>query len=641
VLGRTITLDGQPLVVIGVLPPDFRYFRQNDVWPIMSAPTMSQSDLDRGNHVGITAVGRLKDGLTEGDARADMTRIQAELEKEYPATNSGNGAIVMSLTERFVGDITPTLRALFGAVGVLLLLACVNIANLLVARGATRAHELSVRAALGCGRFRMARQLLMESLILAGAGGALGVLVGSQLLQLFLALIPPDTPRISEVRFSAPVFGFALAASAAAVLVFGLLPALLASRARAQEALVRAGRQGQMASQRVRRALMTVEVALAFVLLVGAGLMGRTLDQMWSVDPGFEPNGLLSLRLSLEGPKWSEDRMPVFYDDLLAKAKAVPGVRSAALSIAVPLAGGEWGSVFMLDDRPVPPRAEIPSTTFCPVSAGYFETLGLRLVRGRTLTEADQRAGAQVAVVNRRFAERFWTDGNAIGKRVKQGWPEWTTPWWEIVGVVENVRENGVTNDPPIQVYLPIGRSTSRNFALIVRADGDPRSLQRPLESVVHALDANLPVFRTRTMDDLMMQNSSQQRLSLAVIGAFGVIAVLVACVGLYGVVSHGVAARTREIGLRMALGATSGNVLRIFVGEGLVTAAIGVALGVGGAWLASSYLESLLFRVNARDAATFAAVSVVLVGVALAACYLPARRAAAVSPSQTLRGEN
>lgn len=641
VLGKTITLDGQPLVVIGVLPPRFRYFRQNDVWPIMSAPTMGKGDLDRGNHVGITLVGRLKDGLTVQDARADLLRIAGDLEREYPATNSGNGATVMSLTERFVGDITPTLRALFGAVGVLLLLACVNIANLLVARGASRAHELSVRAALGCGRFRMARQLIMENIVIAAAGGALGLAVGGFLLNLFLALIPADTPRIDEVRFSLPVFLFGLAVAAGAALVFGVLPAAAASRARAQEALVRSSREGQTASQRVRRGLMTLEVALALVLLIGAGLMGRTLYQMWSVDPGFNPDGLLSIRMSLEGPKWTDDRLHAFYQDLLLKAKAVPGVKNAALSIAVPLAGGEWGSVFTLDDRPVPPRAEIPSTTFCPVSADYFATLGLRLVRGRTLTAEDGRAGAHVAVVNARFAKRFWPDGNALGKRVKQGWPEWTTPWWEIVGVVDDVRENGVTSDPPMQVYLPIERATFRTFALIARTDGDPRALSQPLQSVVHSLDADLPVFNEKTIDDLKIAGASQQRLSIAVIGAFGLIAVLVACVGLYGVVSHGVVLRNREIGLRMALGATAGSVLRLFVLEGLATAGIGVALGLGGAYLASGLLESLLFRVRARDAATFAGVSIVLLAVALVACYLPARKAARVSPSLALRGES
>jgi putative ABC transport system permease protein len=640
ILGQSIVLGGVPLTVIGVLPPGFQYISPIDFLRLMTPAAASPSDKDRGNHTGFTALGRLKPGVTEDAAKKDLARIAKELEREYPASNTGNGAVMMSLTERAVGAITPTLTALLGAVGVLLLLACVNVANLLVARGAARGHELSVRAALGCGRLRLARQLFVESSLLAIAGGAAGILFGSQLLRVFVALAPEGTPRMNEIGFGTGVVGAALLASTAAAIIFGVLPAALASGARAQEALVRSSRLGQSASHRLRRGLMIVEVALALVLLVGAGLMGRTLMRLWSVDPGFNPNGLLTMRMSLQGPRWTQPAMQAFYDDLLLKANAVPGVKSAALSLAVPIAGGEWGSVFIVDDRPVPERKDIPSATWCPVSGNYFETLGLKLVRGRFLTDADGTAAQDFAVVNERFANKFWPNQNPIGKRVKQGWPEWTTPWREIVGVVSDVKENGVTTDPPIQVYLPIRKTTQRTFALIARAEGSTDTIAAPLQAIVRNLDADLPVYSVLTVNELMTSAVSRQRVTLAIIGAFAFIAVLVACVGLYGVVAHGVTERRREIGIRMALGATGGSVLRMFVGQGLVTALVGIVLGLAGAYATAKYLETLLFQVDARDTATFAGVSVLLVVVAIAACYLPARRAAAVEPTSALRGE-
>lgn len=640
VLGRAITLNSKPHTIIGVTPPGFVYFAPVDFIELKSPGTVGDVDKDRGNHNGLSLIARLTPGLTEADARRDLERISAELEKEYPNTNSGAGADVETLTTAIVGDVRPTLRALLGAVGVLLLLACASIANLLIARGTARGHELSIRAALGCGRARLVRQLLIESLLLAGAGGLLGAIGGAAILRVLVSLLPADTPRLLEVGFSPSVLGFAAAMTTACALVFGLLPALIVSGARGQEALVRASRSGRSASQWIRRGLLIAEVALALVLLVGAGLMAQTLRHLFHVDPGFDRTNVVSMRVQVQGPQWTIDSLRAFHARLLERAVAIPGVTGAAITTAVPLDGSDWNSVFIAEDKPVPPRAEIPSSAFTVVSANYQRMLGLRLERGRFFNDSDTSASPHVTVINRELADRIWPGENPLGKRLKQGWPEWQTPWREVIGVVTSVKTNGVSEHSPLESYLPMSQDPAAAFALVARADTAARDISTPLRKLVQELDPNLPIYQVQSMDALMGTAISWQRLSLVVIGAFGGIAVLVACIGLYGIVSHSVAERRQEIGIRLALGATGSRIVRSFITQALVTAAAGTSAGIAIAWFAARLLEQQLFEVKPRDLFTFALVSVLLMAVTLIASYLPARRAASVSATTALRGD-
>ena len=640
VLGRRLTLNNGSHVVIGVLPAGFRFVRDDDVYEPIGVETGDANFLDRGNHVGLSAIGRLRPGVTEDAARAELQRLAAQLAKDYPATNSGSTSQLVGLLPRLVGDVRLTLVALFCAVGFLLLLACVNVANLLVARGAARRHELAVRAALGCGRFRLVRQLLVESTMLATAGGALGVGIGWSFLTALVALAPEGTPRLDEARLDGAAVLFALGVTAVAGLAIGLLPALHASGFGGQRLLVRSDRSGSAGSHRLRRGLIIVQVAVALVLLTGAGLMMRTMQRLTSVDLGFDSSHLLTVRFSLSGPRWTDERVATFEEQLIARAGVLPGVVDAGLTLSLPIEGSQWGSVFMVGDQPEPARALLPSAAFVPVSPGLFSTLRLPLKAGRHLTGADRVGTPWVVVVNEAFARHFWPDGSAIGKRVKQSWPEVPTPWREIVGVVGDVKLDGAASDTPMQVYMPAAQSIPHSAALVVRTSGDPALIRRPLEAAIHELDRDLPLYNVKTMDELRSASTAQQRVSMVVLAVFAAIALALAGIGLYGVIAQGVTERTREIGVRMALGAERRHVMRLFVGQGLRTALAGIAVGLAGAVGLSRFLAGLLFQVSPTDRPTFGSVVLTLLGVAVAACYLPARRATRVNPTAALRGE-
>ncbi len=641
VIGRTIRLNDRLHTIVGVLPHGFEYLRPYDVFvsvgPLSGSPALQR----RGNHNGFYAVGRLKAGVDVGAAVLELRQIAAALEREYPATNSGISARGERLADRFVGDVRPTLLALLGAVGFLLLIACVNVANLLVARGVARQHELAVRAALGGGRARLVTQLLVESTIVSLAGAVLGVTVSWWLLGALVAAAPEGTPRLASVTVDATALAFAFGAAAVCGLFFGAFPALQASRIKGQQSLIRNRAAGFSAgSHRLRRGLMIAETALAVLLLTGAGLMIRTLQELTGVDPGFRPDHLLTTQFVLNGEQWTDERQEAFRDELLRRVRALPGVTNAALSFALPIDGSQWNSVFIVADKPVPPRAQLPSAAFTPVSDDYFVTIGTRLRRGRTFTRADGAESARVAVVNETFARRLWPGEDAIGKRLKQGWPEDEADWREVVGIAADVKFNGVNVDTPMQVYLPLTQVPMRFLAIVVRTAVDPSSLAPQLESAVHGLEPDLPLYGTRTMDAILEVSIARQRLSMIVFVVFGAVALTLASVGLYGVASHSVTERTHEIGVRMALGADRADVLRLVVGQGLGTAAAGAVLGIAGALAMSRMVQGLLFGVRATDPATLSAVVVMLLAVAIAACTLPAWRATRLDPTMALRAE-
>jgi predicted permease len=408
---------------------------------------------------------------------------------------------------------------------------------------------------------------------------------------------------------------------------------------------VRVGRDsvGHASSLRIRRALMIVEVAFAVVLLVGAGLMTRTMRELGSVSTGFDPADLLTLRLNVPRAPSTEPnddaRYFRLYSRILDSVRAVPGVEHAALAQTLPIEGSQWNSVFVVSGQPVPARADLPSAAFSPISTDYVETMKMSVKAGRVFTDRDAASAGTVAIVNESFARRFWPDGNAVGQRIKQGWPETPAPWREIVGVVGDVKINGVDSTTPLEVFLPASQVTFASIAVVVRSRA-AEALTKPVSAAVQSVVPDIPIYNVRTMEDLMGAAVSRQAMTMRILGGFAAIALLLACVGLYGVVSHGVSERTREIGVRLALGATRGRVVWLFVGQGLLTTAIGLAIGVGGALSLAEWVSGLLFNVSATDPATFWVTGLVLLTVALLACYLPARRASRVNPTVALRGE-
>jgi putative ABC transport system permease protein len=473
------------------------------------------------------------------------------------------------------------------------------------------------------------------------AGGVLGVTLGSWLLRALVAAAPEGTPRLASVALDGTSLMFAIGAAAVCGVVFGAFPAIQASRIDAQHALIRNRAAGFAAgTHRLRRGLMIAETALAVLLLTGAGLMVRTLQQLTGVDTGFRPDHLLTTQFVLNGERWTDERQQAFRDELLQRVRSLPGVANAALTFALPIDGSQWNSIFIVGDKPVPARAQLPSAAFTPVSDSYFETVGMRLLRGRTFTRADTASSTKVIVVNESLTRRLWPGEDAVGKRLKQGWPEQPGTWREVVGVVGDVKFNGVNAETPIQVYLPLAQSSSRFLAVVARAAADPAALAPMVTTIVHELDKDLPLYGTRTMDQILDASIARERVSTMVFVVFAVVALALASVGLYGVAAHAVTERTHEIGVRMALGAERRHVLQMIVGQGLATAIAGAALGLAGAIAMSRAIESLLFGVTPTDPATLAAVVAVLLLVAVAACTLPAWRATRLDPTMALRAE-
>jgi putative ABC transport system permease protein len=650
-LGAILRLDGTAYTVVGIMPRQFEYLRPYDVFIAMGPVAGSANLVDRGNHNGFSAVGRLKPGASLESADAELKTIAASLEREHPNSNSAISTMTDRLANRFVDSVRLTLLVLFGAVGFLLLIACVNVANLLIARGASRQHELAVRAALGGGRARLITQLLVESTLISVCGGALGVAVAAGLQRALIAMAPDGTPRLGDVRLDSAALLFALAGAAVCGVVFGALPAFQASGVGGQQALVRGRAAGFAAgSHRLRRGLMVVETALALVLLTGAGLMMRTLQELTRVDTGIRTDHLLTARLMLAGDQYTVARRRTFFDELLTQARALPGVSHAALTFSLPIDGSNWNSIFTVADKPVPERAKLPSAAFTPVSNGYFEALGMRLVRGRLFDRTETADSAKTIVINETLARRLWPGEDPIGKRLKQGWPEtpdhptrpdaFFSPWREVVGVVADVKFNGITNETPMQVYLPLAQESARSLALVVRSATDPVSLTPSLEGIIRSLDKDLPLFQVRTMDELLDGSIARERMSMLVFAMFAVVALVLASIGLYGVVAHGVTERTHEIGVRMALGADARHVLRLVVGQGVRMALVGTVIGVAAALALSRWMQALLFGVTATDPTTFVAVVATLLVVATAACYIPAWRATRVDPTAALRAE-
>lgn len=639
-IGRRIMLDESPVTVIGVMPRDFTVARTEDIFLPFGTYNDPNSRMysGRGNHFGLAAIGRLKPGVSVEAANAEMAAIARQLEQEYPNTNSGNGASAKPLFEVLVGGARQMLYVLFGAVITMLLIACVNLANLMLARASGRAQEMAVRRSLGAARWRIARQMLTESLLLAVVGGAIGVALAYAGFAALVAMLPPDQPRIHVITIDWRVLLMAASVSIATGMLFGLMPAIQAATGRSLTLLRSTRVTGSaQAGSGMRRALMLAEVALALVLVTGAGLMLRTMSNLSAIDTGFNHDQLVTAAFNLP-PRYNTEQRLVFLDRALERIKSLPGVSNAAFTNSVPILGSNWTSIFTVEGQPVPARNQLPSSAWIPVSPEYLDTIGLTLIKGRWFDDRDLPRSPEVAVVNETLARRLFGSTDPIGARVKQGWPEDQTPWRQIIGVVNDVKMNGLQDDGTLQAYLPVRQIGQLSGSFVLRTDSNPAVIGRSLEAAIHEIDPNLPLFNIQTMASVIESSVGNERLTMVMLIGFAALALLMAAIGVFGVTAYSVSQRTHELGIRMALGANRGSVLGLVLRQELTVCLGGIAVGTAGALFVGSLLESLLFGVTPRDSVTLSVAAVVLLTVTLVACLIPARRATRVDPMTALR---
>ncbi|HEY2824544.1 MAG TPA: ABC transporter permease, partial [Gemmatimonadales bacterium] len=646
-IGKTVDLDAVPYTIIGVLPRGFEILAPADVYLALHtiAPTLPN---DRTWHPGIIALGRLKPGVPIRQARDEMVGIARHLEQEYPANNTGFSADVVGLQDQLVQNVRPALWILLGAVSFVLLIACANVANLLLARAASRSREVAIRTSMGASRGRVVRQLLTESILLSLAGGGLGLLMAwaslGALLQLSAGALPPGF----TVSLDPAVLTFTFAVAVGTGLVFGLAPALRTTRLDLRATLNEGSRgsTGGPRAQRVRGVLMTTEIALAVLLLVGAGLLLKSFARLQDVSPGFQPDHLFVADLPLSTTTYARpEQRSAFFDRLIDRARTLPGVRAAAAATFLPVSGGGGLLHFNIAGQAPKGPADYTAAGYRAVSEGYFETLNVPLLKGRRLTRSDDEKGPPVVLINQSMAKVYFPNQDPIGQRVQLGaTPSTDFPSMEIVGVVGDVIQ-GLGLDPKAEMYLPYRQADRAplsvfQMSLVVRTAGDPHLMAGAVRGAVAELNPNQPVVRPRTMDDNMAASVSQPRFRTWLIGIFAGLALLIASVGIYGVMSYSVAQRTSEIGIRVTLGAQRSDIARVIVGESLRYTLVGVVLGLAGGLVLSRLLKTFLFGVSTSDPLTFAGVAILLIVVAVIASLIPARRAIRVDPIVALRYE-
>jgi putative ABC transport system permease protein len=640
ILNQTLLLSGQSYTVIGVMPATFRFGGPDlDLWTPMAFT--SQQAQNHGGHF-LAAIGQLKPGVTVEQARTEMLAIAGRLAAQHPAANTGWSVKLMPLLEFAVRSIKPALLVLLGAVAFVLLIACANVANLLLARAAGRQKEIAIRTALGAGRARIVRQLLTESALLALVGGAVGWLLAKWGMDLLLKLAPQDLPRMSDVSLDGRALAFTAAITLLTGVIFGLVPAVHASKPNLNETMKDAGRGSTEGGRRqlVRSTLVVLEVASALVLLVGAGLLAKSFWRLQKVDPGFDPDNALTVSVALPRSKYPEEnRQVAFFQQLLEKVKAFPGVQAAGASNSMPL-GGDFVLAFIVQGRPPLPPGAGQSTNFYAVSADYFKAMGIPLRRGRLFTERDTNDSPHVAIINETMAQKMFPDEDPIGKRITFNTRQNNPDWYEIVGIVGDVKQYGLDQATTMQTYEPHTQQTYPAMTLVVRTAGDPTDFTAAIRNAVLQLDQEQPISNVRTLAQFLSTSFAQQQFSMLLLGVFAAVALVLAAVGIYGVLSYAVAQRTHEIGIRMALGAGQREVLKLVVGHGMLLTLLGVAAGLAAAFALTRLMKTLLFGVSANDPMTFSLIALLLLIVALLACWIPARRATKVDPMIALRFE-
>ncbi|HEU4563107.1 MAG TPA: ABC transporter permease [Gemmatimonadaceae bacterium] len=638
IVGRSIQLEGRPCTVLGVMPATFNYPAGAQLWFPLAFP----GEEERGVH-NLRVIGRLRPGVTPERAGAELAAIAAELAAEHPQTNARVTARVEPALEALVGRVRTTLLVIFGAVALVLMVACANLASLQLARAAGRTHEMSVRIALGASRAALVRQLLAESVLLGALGGAGGALLAAWAVPALVAAAPPGIPRLEEIGVDGTVLAFALALALATSALFGLVPALHGSRPGALEALRDGARSSAGRTRaRTRQGIVVGELALAATLVIGAGLLARSFWRLTRVDPGFEARGLTAVQLQVPQARYaSAEAKALFFERVVEGTRRIPGVLDAAVAMSHPLDPG-WPSSFAIAGREPPAPGMAPEEAVRPVSPGYFRTVGVPLIAGRDFDARDRAGGAGVAIVNEAFARKYFRGEQPLGRVIDRG-----VSWWpgmpatfEIVGVAGNERFAGLAADPQPAVYFAYPQFAMDAVYLMVRAPELTPTLQRAIRDVVHGLDRTVPVERFQPMAGVRDAAMATPRFIAAMIGAFAALALLLAAVGIYGVLAQLVAQRRHEIGIRIALGAERWRVMRMVLRQGLALTGAGLALGVAAALGASRTLRALLYGVAPTDAATYVALSTLLAAVALLASWLPARRAARVEPVEAIRNE-
>ncbi len=658
ILDQPITLNGKTYTVIGVMPQDYAYPSRAEMWVPVGQLSDQASWKSRGNHPGLYGVGRLKPGVAFEQADADMNNVAANLEKQYPDSNAGNRVRLRPLLEIFVSDVRRALWVIFAAVGFVLLIACANIANLLLARATARRKEMAIRTAVGASRWRLARQLLTESILLSLLGGAIGLLLARWGIDLILYVSPDAIPRSREIGLDWIVLGFTVGVSFLTGILFGLIPALQAGEVDVHETLKETGR-GVSGRQWLRSSLVVAEVATTLVLLIGAGLMIRSFYLLQKVNPGFSYEHLTSFSVSLPQRKYStQDAQASFYNRLLENIRALPGVESSAAASGLPLGNNGWQMGFTVEGQPRPPRDQTPLMETCLVTPDYFRAMNIPVLRGRIFNDHDDRsslngrdlsklnenereaAALNSIVIDEEFAKRYWPNEDPVGKRIMFG-DEHNPHKLEIIGVVGRVKMESLNqNSDRVQVYLPFGQMPNGGMTVIVKGSSDPSQLISSVRAAVKEIDPDQPIYNPRTMDEIRAESVAPERLNLTLLSLFAGLALVLAIVGIYGVMSYSVTQRTHEIGIRMAIGARPRDVFAMVLGHGMKLTLLGVGIGLVLAFILTRLMETMLFGVAPTDATTYAAISVLLVSVALLACYLPGRRATKVEPTISLRYE-
>ena len=639
-LNTSITLNGQPYTIVGIMRPDWRFGgRQIAVFTPRSFSDGERQS--RGAHY-LQVIGRLKPGVSVDQAGVELSAIAARLEQQYPNTQKGWSAIVRSLHEVAVGNVRPMLLILLGAVGLVLLVACANLANMHLARATVRAREIAVRTAIGAGRGRIVRQLLTESLVLAGVGGGLGLLIAYWGISALVTAYPTLLPRSSDIGINGTVLAFTAALCGLTAVLFGLAPAVSAARTDLVETLKEGARTGGAPlKRRLRGALVVSEVALAIVLLVGAGLLLRSFSKLAHVAPGFETDQRLSVTTLLPNPKYSDrGRVVDFYDRAMARLRALPGVESVSLTSTVPISGNDEIYSITFEGRPPLPPGQGVSAIYYLVGPGYFQTMGIPVVKGRPFTEEDRDGAPRVAIVNDVFVRFHYPNENPIGQRIRMG--RNSNIVREIVGVAGTVKHYGLADKDQAQMYEPFAQMPNNGMTFVLKTAVEPLSLTAAVRQEIQAVDPEQPVASTTSLAQMVADSTALPRIQSILLGVFAGIALLLAAVGLYGVMAYSVSQRTQEIGIRMALGAQRQSVLIMVLRQALVLTGAGLVIGIAGALalgrVMTRTLEPLLFQVEPTDLATLVTVSVVLVGVAVLAALIPARRATQVDPIQALR---
>lgn len=637
VIGQKITISSSPRTVIGVMPRGFRFPELSDLWVPLAFSTKTYT---RNDH-GLEVIARLKDGVTVAQAQADMNNVAAHIQEQNPVTNEGLGVTVTSLHDNLSGSYRDALLILLGVVGCVLLVACVNVANLMLSRATARQKEFALRAALGASRWRIVRQLLLESLLLSIAGGALGFILSIWALHLLLTAIPVDLPFWMNFDIDLRVLGFTLAITLLTGLIFGAVPALQTSRVDLNDTLKEGGRSSSGVRSRARSLLVVVEIAMSLVLLVGAGLMIQSFLRLRRVNIGLNPKNVLTATLSLPRAKYSEnDQRTAFFKQLVERVRNLPGVEAASATRTLPLGGSDWGRGLTVENYPVLSNAQTPTVQHTVVEPGYFHTMGITLLAGRDFNDTDTKDAPNVTIIDDRLARQYWPNDSPLGKRVRFGPPEDNEPWHTIIGVVSTVRDQSVQEETRPSVYMPHQKVPVTSMSLVARTSVNPHDFIGAVRREVAQLDPDLPVSEVATMEEVVAESIWQPRLYAMLFAVFAGGALLLAVIGIYGVMAFLVQTRTHEIGVRMALGATAGDVFRLIVGRGMKLTAVGVVIGVGGAIALTRLMHSLLFNTSATDPFTFILISVLLSLAAFLACYIPARRAAKVDPLVALRYE-